>query len=95
MPSFLAIASANRLVSPVSMTTIVDVSFFRAMPLFERFLETAFFPQLLFWVGFTIRLDTIRRECHRFDNGPCAQSDRLEAIAFRIQGLNSRRFLSL
>ncbi|PYV00166.1 MAG: hypothetical protein DMG10_22325 [Acidobacteria bacterium] len=59
MPSFLAIASANRLVSPVSMTTIVDVSFFRAMPLFERFLETAFFPQLLFWVGFTILLDTI------------------------------------
>ena len=29
------------------------------MPLFERFLETAFFPQLLFWVGFTILLDTI------------------------------------
>lgn len=34
----------------------VDVPRFQAMPLTERFLETALFPQLTFWVAFTIVL---------------------------------------
>ncbi len=34
----------------------VDVPVFRAMPLTQRFLETAVLPQLIFWVAFTIVL---------------------------------------
>jgi len=34
----------------------VDVPMFQHMPLMERFLKTAFFPQLIFWVAFTIVL---------------------------------------
>jgi hypothetical protein len=37
----------------------VDIPTFQGMPLLVRFLETAFFPQLIFWVGFTIVLGAL------------------------------------
>ena len=37
----------------------VDVPPFQALPLLERFLKTAFLPQLIFWVSFTILLGAI------------------------------------
>ena len=37
----------------------VDVPPFQALPLLERFLKTAFLPQLIFWVSFTILLGSI------------------------------------
>jgi hypothetical protein len=37
----------------------VDIPTFQGMPLLVRFLETAFLPQLIFWVGFTIVLGAL------------------------------------